>query len=72
MYFTMNFLNYYHTTTGVVDINWEKEMPTMSTVRWRTTFIRILRYYVQEENPSENLINLVTYIVQGCDIYQFS
>lgn len=37
-------------------------LPEMNITRWRTTFIRILRLYIQEENPTEQLKALVTYI----------
>ena len=53
-------------STGVIDISPLKEMPEMSNVRWYTAFVRILREFVQEENPSEELIILVTYILQEC------
>ena len=56
-------------STGVIDIDPLKEMPEMSNVRWYTAFVRILREFVQEENPSEELIILVTYILQECLIF---
>ena len=41
-----------------------KEMPNISNARWRTTFIRILRLYVQTENPTKELKILVNFIVK--------
>ena len=53
---------------GTIDINFLKEMPEMSTVRWYTTFVRLLRLWVQEEDPSEEFGILITFIQQGCII----
>ena len=50
---------------GTIDINFLKEMPEMSTVRWYTTFVRCLRLWVQEEEPSEEFGILITFIQQG-------
>ena len=56
-------------STGVIDVDHLKEMPEMSNVCWYTAFVRILREFVQEENPSEELIILVTFILQECLIF---
>lgn len=41
-----------------------KEMPNISNARWRTTFIRILRLYVQTEDPTNELKILVNFILK--------
>ena len=52
---------------GTIDPSYVlKRLPEISTVRWRTTWIRILRLYVQTENPSQNLIDLVNFILKEC------
>ena len=33
--------------------------------QWRTTQIAIMLYYIREQNPSENLIKIVTYSTQA-------
>ena len=59
-------------STGIIDqVYVLKKLPEISTVGWRTTFIRILRLYVQSESPSEELQILVEFIVKGC-LYQSS
>ena len=42
-----------------------KKLFEISTVRWRTTWIRILRLYIQTLNPSPELIALVNFILKG-------
>lgn len=37
-------------------------LPEMNVVRWRTTFIRFLRLYIQTENPPPELIIMVHFI----------
>ena len=39
-------------------------LQAISTVRWITTFSRILRYYMQHPNPSEALKEIVNYIMK--------
>jgi len=51
--------------SGIIDpIYLLKEMPNISNARWRTTFIRILRLYVQTPAPSEELKILVNFIIK--------
>ena len=40
--------------TGQLDMKYVNSiLPDISTVRWNTTFIRVLRLYIQEENPTQ-------------------
>ena len=51
--------------TGLIDPQYLlKEMPNISNARWRTTFIRILRLYVQTEDPTRELKILVNFILK--------
>ena len=52
-----------------------KKVAEISTVRWRTTWIRMLRLYIQTLDPSPELIALVNFILKGYSkdqICQFS
>ena len=51
---------------GTIDINFLKDMLEMSTVHWYTTFVRLLRLWVQEKDPSEEFEILITFIQQEC------
>ena len=42
-----------------------KKLGEISNVRWRTTWIRLLRLYIQTLNPSPELIALVNFILKG-------
>ena len=42
-----------------------KKLGEISNVRWRTTWIRMLRLYIQTQNPSPELIALVNFILKG-------
>ena len=51
--------------SGLIDPQYlYKEMPNISNARWRTTFIRILRLYVQTEDPTQELKILVNFILK--------
>ena len=42
-----------------------KKLGEISNVRWRTTWIRLLRLYIQTLNPSPELVALVNFILKG-------
>ena len=49
--------------TGYLDMKYVyKILPAISTVRWMTTWIRVLRLYMQVEQPSIELKILVNYV----------
>ena len=49
--------------SGIVDpIYLMKKLPAMHNARWFTTFIRIIRLYMQTENPSYELKLLINFI----------
>ena len=59
-------------TTGVVDPRLEKiVLPTIHNARWLTHAIRILRLYLQEENPSLQLKKVSKFIVQWLAVMHF-
>ena len=49
--------------SGNVDVKYlMKQLPAMHNARWFTTFIRIIRLYMQTENPSYQLKLLIDFI----------
>ena len=49
--------------TGVIEEKYLTTiLPEMNVVRWRTTFIRFLRLFIQTENPSAEHIIMVHFI----------
>ena len=51
--------------TGIIDAKYvTKEMPKISNTRWVTTFVRILRLYIQTQRPTLKLQTLVDFIVK--------
>ena len=49
--------------SGIVDIKYlTKKLPAMHNARWFTIFIRIIRLYMQTENPSYELKLLINFI----------
>ena len=52
--------------SGIVDRNYVmKLLPKIFNARWITTAIRILRLYMQTENPCDELVVMVNFIMKA-------